>query len=79
MSQTFQRRDKTRWSADLLSVDDILGQSQAVDARPAGDGVMTRWRVSHLHGAELQERLSQSHPAEQQVPGRDKTHKVGSN
>lgn len=63
--------------ADLLSsVDDVLGQSEAVNARPAGNGVVTRWGVSHLHGAELQERLPQSHPAEQQVPARDKKHKV---
>lgn len=54
------------------SVDDVLGQSEAVNARPAGDGVVTRRRMSHLHGAELQEGFTQSHPAEQQVPARNK-------
>lgn len=58
----------------LSSVDDILGQSEAVDAGPAGDRVVTRRGVSHLHGVELQEGLSQSHPAEQQVPAGDTEH-----
>lgn len=52
----------------LSSVDDILGQSEAIDTGPPGDRVVTRWGVSHLHGIELQEGLSQSHSAEQQVP-----------
>lgn len=70
--------DGVDWGHLLSSVDDILGQSEAVDAGPAGDRVVPRWGVSHLHGIELQEGLSQSHPAEQQVPGRDAqhTHKV---
>ncbi len=65
---------KVSWRlADLLSsVDDVLGQSEAVDARPAGDRVVTRWRVSHLHGTELQKGFTQSHPAEQQVSERNK-------
>lgn len=52
----------------LSSVDDIFGQSEAVDAGPSGDRVVTRRGVSHLHGIELQEGLSQSHSTEQQVP-----------
>lgn len=59
--------------ADLLSsVDDVLCERQAVDAGPARHRVVARWRVSHLHGTELQEGFAQSHPAEQQVPRRDK-------
>lgn len=55
----------------LSSVDDVLRQSQAVDAGPPGDRVVTWWGVSHLHGIELQEGLPQSHSAEQQVPAGD--------
>lgn len=62
--------------ADLFSsVDDVLGQREAVNAWPAGNRVVARGGVSHLHGAKLQEGFTQSHPAEQQVPERDKIHK----
>lgn len=50
--------DGVDWGHLLSSVDDILGQSEAVDAGPAGDRVVPRWGVSHLHGIELQEGLS---------------------
>lgn len=50
------------------AVDHILCVGQAVDTGTADHRVMTRGSVGHLHGAELQKRLSQCHTTEQHLP-----------
>lgn len=54
---------------DLLpSVDDVLCIRQSVDTGPSYNRVVTRRGVGHFHGAELKERLTQRHSAEQHLP-----------
>lgn len=57
------------------SVDDVLGEGEAINAGSARHRVVAWWRVGHLHGAELKEGFAESYAAEQQLSGiRDTKH-----
>lgn len=57
----------------LSSVDDVLGEGEAVDAGPPRHRVVARWGVGHLHSTELKEGLPEGYAAEQQLPGARQT------
>ena len=51
------------------TVHDVLGEGESATAGTADDGVVPGRCVRHLHGTELEERLTQHHPTQQQLSG----------
>lgn len=51
----------------LSPVDHVFGVGEAAGRGTPYNGVMTGWGVSHLHGAELEEALSQADAAEEEL------------
>ena len=51
----------------LAAVDDVFREGESADGGAADDRVVSGRRVGHLHRAELQERLAQSHPTQNEL------------
>lgn len=51
----------------LAAVDDVFREGESPDGRAADDRVVSGRRVRHLHRAELQERLAQGHPTQNEL------------
>ena len=51
----------------FAAVDDVFWEGESADGGAADDRVVAGRRVRHLHRAELQERLAQRYPTQQQL------------